>query len=114
MKSLSIFKSDHFEADVLHQVAWYAREADEAVAIRFFEATDSTLLKLARHPGLGRSRRFLDPRLQGLHSFRITPPFDRFLVFYRFDTQSLTVWRLLHGTRDLPRRLAQPSGVAGE
>lgn len=110
--SLAIFKSDDYEADLLQQVEWYAREAGEAVAIRFFEATDSTLIQLARHPGLGRLRQFRDPRLQGLHSFRVGPPFDNFVIFYRFDAQTLTVWRLMHGSRDLPLRLTQPPGAA--
>ena len=50
------------------------------------------------------------PLLQGLRSFRVEPPFDKLLVFYRSTEQALQAWRLMHGTRDLPRRLVEPPG----
>ena len=50
---------------------------------------------------------FMEVPLQGLRSFRVEPPFDKLLVFYRSTEQALQAWRLMHGVRDLPRRLIE-------
>lgn len=108
---LAIEKSLLFHADVTKQFGWYFDEAGEAVAWRFFKAVDLTLLKLARQSDLGRARRFRNPMLRGLWSFRVELPFHRFLIFYRVKDDTLEVWRLMHGARDLPRRLVDPPDV---
>jgi hypothetical protein len=36
-------------------------------------------------------------------------PFDRLLLFYRIEGDLLVVKRLLHGARNLPRRLSETS-----
>ena len=97
-----------FEADVAAQFRWYLEEADEIIAWRFKSAVDATLDQLARQPDIGRRRRFRNPRLQGLHSFCLKKPFTSFLMFYRTDATSLEAWRLMHGARNLPRRLLEP------
>jgi hypothetical protein len=68
------------------------------------------LLKLSRQPDLGRRRRFRNPMLQGLWSFPVASPFHKFLVFYRVTNDTLEAWRLMHGARDLPRRLFEVPG----
>ena len=100
--SLAIEKSPQFHAD----------EAGEEVAWRFYHAVDDTVLKLARKPDLGWVLRFRNPALRGLWSFRVESPFTRFLIFYRVTPDTLEAWRLMHGARDLPRRLLEPPGAA--
>lgn len=78
--SLAVQKADSFKADFERQFAWYVENANDAVAWRFQAALDTTLLKLARQPDLGRLRRFRHPTLQGLRSFQVAPPFNRILV----------------------------------
>ena len=97
-----------FEADVALRFSWYTDEASRDVAWRFFAAVDATLLALAQRPGMGRSRRFRHSALQGLRSFRVQPPFDVHLIFYRHTDRELSAERLMHGRRDLPRRLREP------
>jgi toxin ParE1/3/4 len=104
---LAVEKSPLFDADVTGQFGWYVDAGGEALAWRFFTAVDLTLEKLSRQPDLGRVRHFKNPVLQGLRSFRVEPPFDRLLIFYRSTETALQVWRLMHGARDLPRRLAE-------
>jgi plasmid stabilization system protein ParE len=89
---------------------WYFAEAGEALAWRFFESVARTLFKLADQPDLGRQRLFRHPMLQGRWSFRVDRPFLRFLIFYRATSETLEAWRLTHGARDWPRRLAGPPG----
>jgi plasmid stabilization system protein ParE len=110
--TLVVKKSPLFHADVTNQFAWYFDEAGEELAWQFFEAVDLTLPKLSHHPDLGRVRHFRNPQLHGLRSFRVEPPFQRLLIFYRHDTLELVAERLMHGARDLPRRLFEPPGSA--
>ena len=108
--SLPVEKSQFFETDVTSQFAWYVTEAGEEVAWRFLAAVELTLAKLGKQPDMGSLRRFRNPLLQGLRSFRLEPPFDKLLVFYRSTEQALQAWRLMHGARDLPHRLVEPPG----
>lgn len=111
--SRSLRRSDRFTEDFDRQFRWYLAEAGETVARRYLEAVWETLGKLADRPGLGRLRRFRHPALKGLCSFRVRPPFEAHLVFYRHTELELSAERLMHGHRDLPHRLREPPG-AGE
>jgi plasmid stabilization system protein ParE len=106
--NLVIQKSPLFHADVTNQFGWYFDEAGEELAWRFFNAADQTLLKLARQPDLGRRRKFRHPRSRDLYSFQVERPFQKILIFYRVTENTLQAWRLMHGARDLPRRLTEP------
>jgi toxin ParE1/3/4 len=109
--SLRLQRSDWFWTDLERQVDWYRDEAGEEVADRFITAVEATLAALTRQPGLGRPR-FTDwPELAGIRSFRVERPFHRLLLFYRHDTRTLFAERLVHGSRDLPRRLRESPGL---
>lgn len=103
-----IDRKPDYKTDLGHQFAWYFTEAGEPVAWQFVEAVDRTLERLRLQPFLGRRRRFRHPSLAGLRSFRVAPPFHRFLIFYRADDGVVDAWRLMHGGRDLSRRLVEP------
>jgi len=112
--SLRLEQADSFREDFALQALWYVREAGEDVARRFHEAVDSTMRSLCRQPDLGRIRRFRHPTLQGLRSIPLERPFDKLLIFYRLEGDCVQAWRLMHGARDLPRRLRQPPGAGAE
>jgi plasmid stabilization system protein ParE len=40
----------------------------------------------------------------------VTAPFRVHLIFYRVEGECLVVFRVMHGMRDLPRRLIEPPG----
>lgn len=103
-------RTDSFLGDFEHQYRWYLIEAGETVARRYLDAVWRAVEELAAHPGLGRLRHFQHPDLQGLRSFRVPPPFDAHLIFYRCTDQELSVERLMSGRRDLARRLREPPG----
>ena len=105
--SRAIQKAGFFEHDFANQFGWYVDEAGPDVARRFQVALDTTLQKIARQPGLGRRRRFKHPKLQGLHSLTIVRPFNKLLLFCRVEADHIEAWRLMHGARDLPRRLVE-------
>ena len=103
--SLLLHRADDFWADLTRQVDWYRDEANPAVALRFVDAVEATLFSLLAQPGVGRTRFRNWPELEGVRSFRVQRPFNRFLIFYRFDSKQLFAERLIDGSRDLPRRL---------
>jgi toxin ParE1/3/4 len=112
--SLVLQKADVFREDFALRALWYVREAGAEVARRFQKSVDATLHQLCAHPELGRKRSFRHPKLRSLRSFRVERPFNRIVIFYRVSGDKLEAVRLIHGTRDLPRRLAEPAGSEGE
>lgn len=105
--SLALYQSDDFWADMLKQVDWYRDHASPEVAERYIDAVEFTLDALVKTPGLGR-RRFVGwPELAGIRSWKVQRPFQRHLIFYRFDDETLFAERTLHGSRDLPGILLQ-------
>ena len=108
--NLTLHRSDDFNRDFDLQYRWYLEQAGEAVAERYLQALLSTLRLLAAQPGLGRLRKFRHPALRGMRSFRLASPFEVHLIFYRHHGDELFAERLMHGARDLPRRLVEPPG----
>ena|SRR5438874_5044241 len=111
--SLAVQRAWFFIADFEIQFAWSVEKAGAEVAWRFQSALDDSLRKLSDRPDLGRVRHFRDPRLRSLRSYRVERPFRKLLIFYRVEADCLQAVRLMHGARDLPRRLNQPPGAPG-
>jgi toxin ParE1/3/4 len=106
--SRAIQKAREFTADFENSFGWYVDKAGVEVAWRFKEAVDHSLEKLSLRCDLGRPRHFRHPKLQGLRSFQVEQPFEAILIFYRSNDHTLDVVRLMHGARNLPRRLREP------
>ena len=98
-------QAEAFWADMERQVDWYRVKAGPEVAEGYVNAVEATLQTLAKTPGLGRPRFSGWRELAGMRSWRVEPPYHRHLIFYRFDEQTLIAERIIHGARDLPRRL---------
>src|SRR5690349_3778037 len=103
----SVERLPEFVADYEARFAWYLHEAGEAIALKFEAAVENSFIRLARQSTLGRVRHFKNPKLARLRSFAVTPPFDKNLMFYREDEGKIVMWRLMHGARDLGRRLIE-------
>jgi toxin ParE1/3/4 len=96
-----------FDADVQLRSAWYTNQGGLGLALRFIDALEATVDKLELNPSRGRKPFPRDPRLADLHSIFLERPFQRLILFYRFTEQSLILERLIHGARDLPRRIGE-------
>ncbi|EIP99869.1 plasmid stabilization system protein [Opitutaceae bacterium TAV1] len=103
-----LLRSDYFAADFEIAYAWYWRTAGESIARRYLEAVIRSVESLQRIPGQGRPRYFSHPELADIRSWRVAPPFDAHLVFYRCSENAVLLFRLLHGRRNLPSRLLEP------
>lgn len=106
--SLSVERADWFKEDFDRQYRWYLERAGEAVAERYLAAVQTTIDMLCKQPELGRLRCFRNPKLRDLRSFRVARPYNKHLLFYRPIAPLLHLERVMHGTRDLPRRLVNP------
>jgi toxin ParE1/3/4 len=105
--SLIIAQSGYFWADMQRQVDWYRDRAGSDIAVGYVDAVQATLRQLAKAPSIGRLRFWDWPELAGIRSWRVQKPYQRHLIFYRFDDRMLFAERVIHGARDLPRRLLQ-------
>ena len=108
--SRTIQRAELFEEDFARQFAWFAREASATIAWRFHDDLGITLRRLAGRPDQGRVRHFRDSRLHGLRSCAVDRPFGKILIFYRSTDDMLFAVRLMHGARNLPRRLLETPG----
>ncbi|TDU70928.1 toxin ParE1/3/4 [Prosthecobacter fusiformis] len=108
--SLPVVIAQRAEQDMSLQYEWYAKHADLEVAERYLKSVDRTIHRLAEQPDLGLIRHFKSSELQGIRSSQVHGSFDRHLIFYRV-TDVLSIERIIHGARDLPRRLIEEPGA---
>jgi plasmid stabilization system protein ParE len=106
--NVHIHRSDYFNHDFDLQYRWYLSEEGAQLADRYLNAVLTTLSALALQPGLSRPRNFRNPALRALRSFCVRAPSDSHLIFYRHTEFDLFAERIMHGARDLPRRLREP------
>ncbi len=71
-----------------------------AAATRVIEAVGEAFKALAANAGLGRMRRFRNPRHLGIRSWRV-PGFEDYLIFYRGTADGIQVQRVYHGARGI-------------
>ena len=100
--------SGRAEADLTNQYRWYLDNATVEVAERFLKAFDARAELLVEFPEMGQPRRFRAPELQGVRSLSIGRRFGDHLIFYRADGKTLSIERVMHGSRHLGRRLLEP------
>ena len=70
--------------------------ADDGVEIadRFIDELDETMRKISRHPGIGRERQELAPRIRSF-------PHQHYVIFCRVRSNCIEIVRVLHGARDV-------------
>ena len=103
--SLRIEFAAWWDADMNLRTARYHEVAGPEVAERFVNAVEATVRTLADNPHVGRQPYPDDPHVSEFHSWLVEAPFHKHIVFYRFNSDVLSLERLIHGARDLPRRI---------
>jgi toxin ParE1/3/4 len=93
------------------QSTWYDEHAGADVAERYLAAFRRRIDALRQNPSLGKIRHFRDPRLADIRSLNFGGRFKTHLIFFRIRHDVLQVFRVMHGSRDLPRRLLDPPGA---
>ena len=103
MNEREIFVRHDAEIDALAYFD-YMHDRSPTAALRFLSALDRTVENLARNPFIGRRRRFRNPALRNLRSWRVEG-FENYLIFYRVTETQLEVLRIRHGAMKFPRAL---------
>lgn len=93
--------------DVDAAIAHYLEEGSEQVALRFVDALERAYAHLGRQPAPGSPRYARELNIPGLRSWPLRD--FPYLVFYIERADHLDVWRVLHGRRDIPAWLQEPS-----
>ncbi len=93
--------------DVEEAIEHYLKEGAAKAALGFIRALERTYAHIGRHPATGSPRYAHELNLPGLRSWPVSP--YPHLVFYVEAEQCIDVWRVLHGSRDLPAWLRTPA-----
>jgi plasmid stabilization system protein ParE len=82
---------------------WKIIRADNPdAAERFLAVAEQTFAEIARQPALlGHDLGFR--RHDGVRSFRVPPPYDRYPIFFQRHSHHVEFKRVVHGARHLPR-----------
>jgi toxin ParE1/3/4 len=92
------------DQDITEHARYIARDNVEE-GLRFYEAVEETLQRLAAFPKMGRERQYRNPRLTGLRQWYVKG-FEKYLIFYRSFSGGIEVIRVLRGERDIEVILA--------
>ncbi len=86
--------------DIDEAIEHYLSEGAERAALGFIDALESAFAHIALHPATGSSFYAHELNLPGLRFW----PLSRYphLVFYVECLDHIDVWRVLHGSRDIP------------
>lgn len=94
-----LVRHERADRDIEEVVEYYLQHAPE-VALKFIDALEQTYRQIQQRPTIGSPRYAYDLDLPGLR-FR---PCKRspYLVFYVESAHQIDIWRVLHGSRDIP------------
>lgn len=96
-------------ADIEEALAYYLKEAGEAVALGFIDALERAYTHISRQPVTGSPRYAHELDLPGLRAWPLTR--YPYLVFYVERPDRIDVWRVLHEQRDIPAWMQDPDHV---
>ena len=89
--------------DIDEALSYYLEHAGESTALTFIDALEQAFRHIAISPATGSPRYAHELDLPGLRFW----PLHHFpyLIFYIENANSIDVWRVLHGQRDIPAQL---------
>jgi toxin ParE1/3/4 len=86
--------------------AEHLAEDNEAIAIAFIDSFDNSVERLRQFPNIGTTCRFRSLELQGLRRWFVQG-YEKYLIFYCINNDTLEVLRLLHSSRDIEAALQE-------
>jgi toxin ParE1/3/4 len=100
----SLVRRERADLDVQEAIDYYLQHAPEA-ALAFVNALEQTYQQIQRRPTIGSPRYAHELNLPDLR-FRQCKRFP-YLVFCVETAQQIDIWRVLHGSRDIPAWLTE-------
>ena len=106
MKSKPVVPRERANRDVDEAIDYYLSENAPEAALGFIDALEQAYSHIGRYPNTGSSRYAAELNLPGLRFW----PLKKYphLVFYLERSDHIDVWRVLHGTRDIPAWMQDP------
>jgi toxin ParE1/3/4 len=111
VKSKPIVARERANADVDAAIDYYLGEDAVQAAMGFIDALERAYTHIGRYPATGSSRFAHELNLPGLRSWKLTR--YPYLIFYVEREDSVDVWRVLHGQRDIPAWLGTELETGG-
>ncbi len=107
MKAKAVVPRQQANRDVDEAIAYYLGEEAEQVALGFIDALEKACARIGRQPAIGSPRYAHELDLPGLRAW----PLTRYphIVFYVEHPDHIDVWRALHGQRDMPAWMQEPT-----
>jgi toxin ParE1/3/4 len=84
----------------LHEHFSYLAQNNRDRAFNFFDATRQTFAASARMPGMGQRYESEEEDVVNIHKWTVKG-FKNYLIFYRYDDETLEILRIIFATRDL-------------
>jgi toxin ParE1/3/4 len=84
----------------LHEHFNYLAQNNRDRAFYFFDAARQTFAALARMPGMGQQYKSEDEDVVNIHKWSVKG-FKNYLIFYRYNDETLEILRIIFATRDL-------------
>ncbi len=88
------------DRDVQEAIDFYLAEGARQAALKFVDALEQALRHIERHPATGSPRYAHELDLSDLRCWKLKG--YPHLVFYVERDDHVDVWRVLHGSRDIP------------
>ena len=88
------------DRDIDEAIDFYLGAGAPRAALKFIDALEQALGDIERHPAIGSTRYAAELELPGLRCRQIKG-FPQ-IVFYVEREDHVDVWRVLHGSRDIP------------
>jgi toxin ParE1/3/4 len=102
-----VLKREAARRDLVQQWVWYAENAGVEVADRFLRAADTTLDLLSTQPSSGAVFSVRKAELNNMRRFPVSDGFEKILLFYFPLQDGVDLIRVVHGSRDLEKLLAE-------
>lgn len=94
-----LVRHERADEDVRESISYYLEQSPK-VALNFVDALEQTYRKIQQRPGAGSPRYAHELNLPGLR-FMQCKRFS-YLIFYVESAHQIDIWRVLHGSRDIP------------
>ncbi len=85
----------------IEEIAYFIAEDSPQAAQAFHEMLEQTCALIAEMPDIGIARNFENPLLRDIRLWPLKR-FEKYLLFYRAQGDTLNILRVVHGSRDLP------------
>ena len=103
----AVIPRERAKQDAEETIDYYLGESAPDAALNFIDALERAYNHIGRYPASGSSRYGHELNLPGLRFW----PLQKYphLIFYVERSDHVDVWRILHGQRDIPAWMREPS-----